>query len=316
MTRSNELAIVLNPQAGGGSRYGESRVAGLRAIAGSRGVLFSTGKWDLIDAVAEGVRERGVDTVAIIGGDGTLSSVLSALHRAFGSAQLPRIALLRGGTMNTVANSFGVPRRQPEELLKRLLEAKSGEVKRRATLKVEDRVGFLFTAGIMVGFLKVLYQASQATGSSPGALAALRLLGKGSWQAMVGGKLIEEIETPLLATLTIDGEAHPQRRYTVLGAATVAQVGLGFRPFTQADECIDSFQVFAFHGSRQALVRQLPRIRRGLPMAKGLGFDPVARKLEIHTPGEPIAYGLDGDVREATGKLLVDVGPKIDVRLF
>lgn len=313
MTRSNELAIVLNPQAGGGNRYGEARIAGLRAIAGTRGVLFSTGKWDLVDAVAEGVRERGVDTVAIIGGDGTVSSVLSALRRAFGTAPLPRIALLRGGTMNTVANSFGVPRRQPEELLRRLLDARSGEVKRRSTLEVDGRVGFLFSAGIMVGFLKVLYQASE---TKPGPLGALKLLGKGSWQALMGGKLIEEIETPLLATLTIDGEAHPQRRYTVLGAATVAQVGLGFRPFTRADECVDDFQVFAFHGSRQALVRQLPRIRRGLPMAKGLGFDPVARKLVIETPGEPIAYGLDGDVREAQSKLSVEVGPPVEIRLF
>jgi diacylglycerol kinase (ATP) len=313
MTRSSELAIVLNPEAGGGSRYGSSRVQQLRAAAGSRAVVFSTGNRELVDAVAEGVRERGVGTVAIIGGDGTLSSVLSALHRAFGDAPLPRLALLRGGTMNTVANSLGIPRGRPEDLLKRLLSAKSGEVKRRATLRVQDRVGFLFSAGIMVGFLKALYAAAP---NRSGALSALKLLGRGSLEALTGGRLIEQIETPLLATLALDGEAQPARRYTVLGAATVAQVGLGFRPFTLADECIDRFQVFAFHGSRQALVRQLPRIRRGLPIVQGLGFDPLAQRLEVDAGDAPVVYALDGEVCEARGTLTIEVGPQVDIRLF
>jgi diacylglycerol kinase family enzyme len=313
MTRSSEIAIVLNPSAGGGQLYPEHRVAALRAIAGAHGVLFSTVDRELVEAVADGVRERGVGTVAIIGGDGTVSSVVSALQRAFAGARLPPIALLRGGTMNTIANSLGVSRRQPEELLRRLVAAKPAEPLRRATVKVDGRVGFLFSTGIMVGFLKVLYRSSE---SEQGPLGALRLLGKGSWQALTGGQLIEEIETPLLATLTVDDEVHPPRRYTVLGAATVEQVGLGFRPFTRAGECADQFQVFAFHGSTQSLVRQLPRIRRGLPMVKGLGFDPVARRLQIETAGEPIAYALDGDLREGGPKVVVELGPQIEIRTF
>jgi diacylglycerol kinase (ATP) len=311
MTRSSEIAIVLNPSAGGLHCYPERRVDGLRSIAGAHAVLFSTGDRDLIEAVADGVRERGVDTVAIIGGDGTVSNVLSALHRAFAGASLPRIALLRGGTMNTVANSLGIARREPEELLRRLLAARTSQSVRRATLKVNGRVGFLFSTGIMVGFLKVLYRSPKL---KQGPLGALSLLGKGSWQAVRGGKLIEEIETPLRATLRIDGELHPPRRYTVLGAATVEQVGLGFRPFTRAGECLERFQVFAFHGSTQSLVRQLLRIRRGQPIAKGLGFDPMTRQLQIETAGEPITYALDGDVREADTRLLVEVGPQVEIR--
>ena len=154
MSRSSELTIVLNPEAGGGGRYAESRIEALRATAGSGAAIFVTNNRDLTDAVAEGVRERGVGTVGIIGGDGTVSNVIGALYRAYGTAPLPRIALLRGGTMNTIANSFGLPRRQPEELLRRLLASRSSDVARRATLKVEGKVGFLFSAGVMVGFLK------------------------------------------------------------------------------------------------------------------------------------------------------------------
>lgn len=312
MSRSSELTILLNPEAGGKGRYGEARIEGLRAIAGSRAAIFVTSNQELTEAVAEGVRERGVGTVGIIGGDGTVSYVLSALHRAFGSAPLPRIALLRGGTMNTVANSFGLPRRQPEEMLRRLLASRSTDAAKRATIKVEGRVGFLFSSGVMVGFLKALYGSAA---DSAGPLSAFRLLAKGSWQALSGGP-VEEIETPLMATLTVDAERHPSRRYTVFGAATVEQVGLGFKPFTQAHECLDRFQVFAFHGSMQALVRQLPRIRRGLPLAKGLGFDPLARKLVIDGEGKPVAWALDGELHESADQLLVEVGPQVEIRKF
>ena len=103
MSRSSELTIVLNPEAGGGGRYAEARIEALRATAGSGAAIFVTNNRDLTDAVAEGVRERGVGTVGIIGGDGTVSNVIGALYRAYGTAPLPRIALLRGGTMNTIA---------------------------------------------------------------------------------------------------------------------------------------------------------------------------------------------------------------------
>ncbi|MFI5308555.1 MAG: diacylglycerol/lipid kinase family protein [Polyangiales bacterium] len=311
MTLLTNLAIVLNPEAGGGGRYDERRVRELRAIAGSRGVVFSTGKRELLDAVVEGARERGTRAMAIIGGDGTISSVLSALRRTYRDAPLPQVALLRGGTMNTIANSLGIPRKQPEELLRRLLDSEAETTVRRATIEVENRLGFLFSAGVMVGFLHVLYGTRDR---GQGSLRALSLLAKGSWQALTGGELIAQIETPLLASVTLDGESHPQHRYTVLAGGTVEQIGLGFRPFPRAAERDDAFQVFAFHGSLQSLARQLPRIRRGLPMSKGLGFDPLAKELLLRTEGE-FEYALDGDIYRATDQLLVKAGPSVQLRL-
>jgi hypothetical protein len=173
-------------------------------------------------------------------------------------------------------------------------------------------VGFLFTAAAMVGFLRELYDSSR---TQRGRLGALKLLARGSFQAFAGGELASRIESPLVATLRIDGEEHPARRYSVLGAATVEQVGLGFRAFPRAAEGRDQFQVFAFHGTLQTLALQLPRIRAGLPVQKGLGVDPLARRLVIEAPNEIIPYAIDGDIFEAESRLAIDIGPRVLVHL-
>lgn len=309
MKELGHTAVILNPHAAGGA-YTPERIERLRAIANSRAVLFSIDEPELVHAVIEGARERKAATVAIIGGDGTASSVLTALHRAYGREPWPHVALLRGGTMNTVANAFGVPRGTPEELLGKLLHGGARPVWPRATLEVEGRVGFLFTAGAMVGFLDTLYSSSQL---GKGPLGAFSLLSIAGLQALTGGATYRKIETPLQATLRIDGQEHPERRYFALAAGTVEQVGLGFRPFRLARECQDQFQLFAFHGTAQALLRELPKIYRGQPITRSLGFDPLSRKVEISTQDGTVAYALDGDVYRAVSPLNVGVGPKIEI---
>jgi diacylglycerol kinase family enzyme len=311
MASPSSVAVILNPRAAGGA-FDERRIEGLREIAGSRAVLFVADERGLVDAIAEGVRERGAETVAVIGGDGSIGVTLTALHKAYGAAPLPRIALLRGGTLNTVANSIGVRRGSPEDLLRRLLAVPSTPLTERNTLIVGERVGFLFTGAAMVGFLQVLYDSSR---TDRGRYGALKLLARGSFQAFAGGALAARIENALTATLRIDGEEQPLRRYCVLGASTVEQVGLGFRAFPRAAEGRDQFQVFAFHGTLQALALQLPRIRRGVRVQSGLADDPLARRLVIEAPGEPIPYAIDGDILEARSRLAVDIGPRVLVHL-
>jgi diacylglycerol kinase family enzyme len=309
MNESGQIAVILNPKAAGDA-YDAARIDRLRAIAGSRAVLFSIDEPERVHAVAEGIRERKAGVVAIVGGDGTVSSVLTALHRAYGRARWPHIAMLRGGTMNTVANAFGIPRGTPEELLARLLHGGARPVWPRATLEVEGRLGFLFSGGALVGFLDTLYSHSQF---GKGPVGAFSLLSVASLQALTGGPLFRMVDTPLTATLRIDDNEHPERRYMAFAVGTVEQVGLGFRPFRLARECQDQFQIFAFHGSAQALVRELPKIYRGQPMTRGFGFDPLARKLEISTKDGEVAYALDGDVYKTTSPLQVRVGPKVEI---
>jgi len=80
----------------------------------------------------EDFRHLDIDVLGISGGDGTNHVTITGFLDVYGSEQggggttptpLPQIAFLRGGTMNTVANSVGIQHGKPEGLLSRLARA-------------------------------------------------------------------------------------------------------------------------------------------------------------------------------------------------
>jgi hypothetical protein len=48
---------------------------------------------------------------------------------------------------------------------------------------------------------------------------------------------------------------------------------------------------------------------------KGLGFEPLAKLLELQTDGVPITYALDGDIHETTSSIRIAIGPRVQVHL-
>ena len=98
----------------------------------------------------------GIELVASAGGDGTNHQTISGLVHTYGDAKLPYFAMLRGGTMNTVANSFGIPRHRPETLLSLYQQAYARRSIRpmrfveRNVLRVADHCGFIFGTALAV----------------------------------------------------------------------------------------------------------------------------------------------------------------------
>src|SRR4029077_4419067 len=143
----------------------------------------------------EDFRKVEIDVLAISGGDGTNHVTLTGFLDVYSGAVMPRVALLRGGTMNTVANSVGVGHGRPEGLLARLVreDAKRGAVElenvERYVMRVAPRqggkndFGFLFGTGVMRGFLAEYYRGGQ-----PSPLAALTTLARAVGSALVGGE--------------------------------------------------------------------------------------------------------------------------------
>src|SRR5688572_29799948 len=157
--RSVQAAVIVNANAGA-LRRNPGLARRLERAAGTRARLFYTSNEIELQEAARQLADQSVPRVALIGGDGTASHTLTALWRAYADRPLPAIALLRGGTMNTVARSLGVSPRGPATLLRRALTAWLEERPRyiaRNALQVGDRLGFLFGTGLMYGWLAEYY---------------------------------------------------------------------------------------------------------------------------------------------------------------
>ena len=132
----------------------------------------------------------------------------------------------------------------------------------------------------MVGFLKALYETARTAARAARARCACSR--KGSWQALTGGEADRrDRDAAARDAARVDDEVHPAAPlHACSGPRTVEQVGLGFRPFTRAAECLEQFQVFAFHaldaGARapaaahppRAADRQGPRLRSARATAR------------------------------------------------
>src|SRR6187401_1218608 len=80
----------------------------LKRILGASGTLEQPADLEELGAVARAFKARDIDVVCVSGGDGTLHTVLTAMATAYDGAPLPRVAILRAGTMNTVARGLGI----------------------------------------------------------------------------------------------------------------------------------------------------------------------------------------------------------------
>ena len=118
---SKKLMLIVNPAAGRGS-YKNNFAEALREL--DRGgytvtVFFTSGRGDAIELAAANASEY--DTVACIGGDGTLSEVITGLMRC---QVRPPLGYFPMGTANDVATTLGLPKNDCLAAAKRLV---SGE---------------------------------------------------------------------------------------------------------------------------------------------------------------------------------------------
>jgi diacylglycerol kinase (ATP) len=107
------IGVISNPNSRRNRRYPEqmNRLAYLLG-EDDQGVTTRSAE-DVVD-VAKRFRDAEIDILALNGGDGTNHVTLTTFIEVYGDQPLPMVALLRGGTMNTVSNPSGsaaTPRR-------------------------------------------------------------------------------------------------------------------------------------------------------------------------------------------------------------
>ena len=306
------VGLLVNPMARA-QRVAPETPSRLEAAIANQGLFaLSTGIEDL-ESIAHHFKDEGVEILAVSGGDGTTSYALTAFKRVYGDTPLPAIALLRGGTMNTVANGLSVPRGRPEALLKRLLGAskKGRNLHSRSvrTIRVNSQLGFITGVGIIPSFLRIYYGDGNPHRSP---LTAFKLLAETVGSALVGGGLAARIAAAIACEVSVDGESWPLDSYLTIGAATVPEIGLGFTPFYRIQPGVDGFHIVGFHCTKFEFVKALHPIFWGRPPNQRLTREALASRATVRQVDGPTLYTIDGEVFESN-ELVIEQGPRVEI---
>lgn len=275
-----------------------------------------TNRVEDVEQVARQFLARGIEVLALNGGDGTNHVTLSTFIDVYGDEPLPKITFLRGGTMNTISNGVGI-KGTPSRLLANLVEKYyTGipyETTERDMLKIADEngvnYGFIFGNGLVSNFLEAYYGTGHPSPSTAAVLLAKTVAG-----IPFGGQLAKQIVKPFRARLEFEDEVWEERDYTTVLASTIDQIGLGFRPFIRCEESPGAFHLLAFTTGAAGVATELPRIRLGLPIPEEKARSRVSSKVSF-TSDEPIVYTIDGDMHTARDAVSLEAGPRVEVIL-
>ena len=218
------IGVITNPRSRANKRD-PSRMRRLGYLIGDRGSAAATRSLDDLYRVAEEFKRADIDILGINGGDGTIHHTLTAFIKTYGDKPLPHIAILRGGTMNTIATSYNI-HGEPSALLFELVDKYHNdepfEVFDKEVIGVGDAYGFIFGAGVVHNFLEAYY----ATGNPSPAVAA-RLVLRAVGSAMVGGQLASHLTRRLHARVTVDGDVWARDDFITVAAACVGRDDAG-----------------------------------------------------------------------------------------
>lgn len=287
----------------------------LARVVGRHGVVTKTASLTELDGALERHQRAGIQILGIHGGDGTIHHTLTAAIRIFGPHALPRLAILRGGTMNTLARGLGIrgPDGAPGELLAQLVRCIDAgvapPVTRRYVVKVGKRYGLFFGNGLMYNFAKAYYDRGK-----PQPWSGAQLLSRLVVSALIRGSLARLLMQPFNACVVADGTVWPREQFLTIAMASVPEAGYGFSMLPHAADGMDGLAITGIHTSPPGLVAELPKMYFNFPLDPARCTTAMARHLTIESR-VPIGYTLDGDLYLDDACVEVSAGPRVEIVL-
>jgi len=302
------VAVITNPNAKR-NRKERDRFEKLESIVGNDGIVLETPIPEDIQPVADALVKKNIDLLCICGGDGTMQHTLSAFIRAYDGAFPPAFLPLRGGTMNTIGKNVGL-KGSAEENLARIMDRWRKKVPfetvRRDLMCVNDKYCFLFGIGVVANFLDVYY-----SGNYDGVRQAIDVIIKAIPSIIFKIGMYDDLFRRVKLRVTVDGDPVPIFDYLGVLAATVAEVGVGFKPLYRAEEQDGTYHIL-FSGFRPIdLLKELHRFYLGKPLQSKPFFDTLAQHTIIESD-ETFRYMADGEIYQDK-KLEITVGPPIRI---
>lgn len=306
------IGMITNPHSKA-NKKNPNNIKMLGYILGHQGRLEVTNSVDDLTEVAQKFKDQEIEILAINGGDGTVSRTLTAFIKTYKNTPLPKIALLRGGTMNVVAQNLGI-KGTPENILASLVEQYSSseplKVKSINTLKIGDCYGFLFGTGVAVHFLTEYYKRKS------GPFGAF-LLCLGVWiSGIFDGELYKKVIKEQSFRLVSDTFGSISQNSISLLCSTVRKMPLSYPLFNKLKNEIKKFQCVSFTLKPKEAIWKFPLIMiQGKYAPKNEKFEATLQSI-ILSSNDPIDYTLDGELFVSNNHLSIDLGPLIEFVLI
>jgi diacylglycerol kinase family enzyme len=250
--------------------------------------------------------ERGARLICVYGGDGTILSTLTAVVQLHDAEALPRIGLLRGGTINTLAKYLKV-NGQPEALLERLLAGGCAS-RRLGVIRANERYGLTFGAALMGRFYHEYNQLERISRLTVTGYVARVVL-----SALFDTERAQRLLRPAPGRVEADGEALPMEAYSVIVASCMEDHGFGARPTYRGSSEPGRFQLLASSKGRGAIVSGYHRLLLGRPFSGKDHFDGMVQEAQI-VFDQPELCMLDGEVFAAR-QVSLNAGPELEFAL-
>ncbi len=285
----------------------------LKEMVEDVGVFRETRNIDELPRVAEEFRDRGIEVMAVNGGDGTLHLALTAFVHVYGEGgDLPAVMSLRGGTMNTMSNSLKIKGKTTtilERAVKRFKEGGEFHERDQHLIRVNEKYGFMSGAGYISNFLDAYY-----SGSSTGPWQAAKLLGRAAGSAVARTSFIKQIFTPVEAKVELEGQDLDGSEYTVILACTIRELGLGFTPTPRAYDKPGHFHLIAADIKPSQVVPKLPAVWLGRDLKHpAIKHSGTASKVVVTPLAGKMRWMIDGEMYDTDEPLRYSTGPVIKV---
>lgn len=313
------VGLIINP----GSRRTGKRLDRILEVAhAGAGIHYHVTRHEAEAAKAlSDLAAKGVNVLAICGGDGTISRVLTPLLERRPFDTLPLIALLPGGTANMIARDIGL--RGPVDVALRHLRNWADEdlgepvFVRRPVLRVSQgeeqaaHCGMFFGAGAIVQGIEYTNENIHSRG-----LKHELSLGLGLVRTM-WGIARQDPRFIQLASMSIgldDEPSGPPHDIVMLFASTLERLFLNIRPYwgTETDRPL---RATIIRSPAKRLIRTLPALLRGKPnrnLTPEAGYlSHNVGRVNLHFDGP---YTLDGEILHAhagRGPVEVSEGGKL-----
>ena len=307
------VGVIFNPNA---KRYKKNpdKLKRMAFIIGEKASGKPTQNIADLHVVADEFKSKDIDILAISGGDGTIHCTLTAFIKVYGEKPLPKIALLRGGTQNNIANVYGI-KGDTEHLLSRLLlhyhENPDGLVEKSLRLMhFTDNLGGSVYGAVFGALAAYNYMEHYYTKPNLNKWAAIQAAIELGLSGLFNGKLIRKVFERIDAELVVDGQAFGFANFNGMAAGTVPMPGIGLKIFRHMLTQDERFHFLATSVYPRNFLGILPPLSLGRPPKSDNVIEALPLDLQIKF-SKPIGYCVDGDMIGPATELRIQQGPKV-----